>query len=202
LDSELKRLEVLEANGLANDVDKKRIAEIKAQMAGGVSPAPTAPSASAVPVIQQSVATQPASNSNPDDVYVIHITNPEKFKEGASYSITKEGFFRSALVNIIQPNTEKPQMWFVFETLDKAVDPVNRGVYVGEFGAGSGIFRQLLDSLKWPFTFDEATNNVTMIKMTLPVICYADWSKDTKAIGGVKISGIMTEELGAKVKVI
>lgn len=182
--TEKDRLQAYMIGGLATDADKARLRElIEAELSGGaVSEASATPVPIATPTVSSPVEE--------GEKIVITLSNVKKFKEGAEYSITKEGLFKSRLVYYFEPNTDKPQMWFVFESDDAKVKPANRGVFVGEYGAGSGILRTLLDSLHIPFTLDETTDNVSIEMPKLPLACWAEWSKDSKAIGGVKISGL------------
>lgn len=49
-----------------------------------------------------------------------------------------------------------------------------------------------------PYEITDLGGNKTKVKwdMKLPIVCYADWSWDPKGLGGVKITGLKTEEAG------
>lgn len=121
------------------------------------------------------------------------ISQPKKFAESAKYQLMAEGNFYSKIVRYVDPSTEKPQRWFIVETEDEKLTEPNRGVLVGEFGAGSGIYRGILDDLGIKYTFDEATNKLKY-RLHLPLYFWADWSSDDRAIGSVKISQITIEK--------
>ena len=122
-----------------------------------------------------------------------YITDVAKFKEAGRYELHAEGNFRTKVVTSFEPNTNKPQRWFVMETADDRLKKPNRGVYVGEYGRGSGIYRGILDGLGVAYTFDEGTGKLSY-KLDCPILCWADWGKDAKGIGGVRISGISQEK--------
>ena len=180
--TEQERLQVLVNAGVATEADKARLREL---IVAGETVETLAP-------IKEAKAAAPAIELG--EVITIHLSNIKKFKEGAEYSITKEGLFWSKLAHYFEPATEKPQMWFVFESDDNRVKPANRGIYVGEYGAGSGILRTLLDALRIKYELDEDTENLIVTMPKLPVPCWAEWSKDSKGIGGVKISGIKSAD--------
>jgi len=171
--TEVERLTALKNAGAAEDADLKRLAELEVK-----------------------------GQNNSDDGFETLgiITNPDKFNASGEYKINKEGFFKSKLTSIQLPATEKPQSWFIFETDDAKAGKGNRGVYVGEFGAGSGILRTLLDALEIPYKLNDETGKLKYKKPVMPMACYADWSKDTKSIGGVRISGLKTEAVGKEIK--
>jgi hypothetical protein len=172
--TELEQLEALDKAGIASQEQKDRLLRLKA---GATSDMPH------------------------EGMEVLGmITNPDKFNSAGEYKLNKEGFFKSKLVSIQLPATQKPQAWFIFETDDAKVAKPNRGVYVGEFGDGSGILRTLLDALEIPYKLDMDTGNLYWKKPELPMPCYADWSRDVKAIGQVKISGLKTEAAGSQIK--
>jgi hypothetical protein len=172
LATELERLTALKNAGVASEADLKRLAEL-----GN------------------------ATATNDDDMEELGtVTNIEKFNASGEYKLNKEGFYKSKLMSVQYPATQKPQAWFIFETDDAKCPKPNRGVYVGEFGEGSGILRTLLDALALTYKLDEATGILKWNKPTLPLACYADWSRTDKAIGGVKISGLKTEAAGAAIK--
>ena len=178
--TEKERLQALVNAGVATGTDTARLRELILAEATGetlaATPAPLA--APAAPAVKEG------------ETITVSLSNIKKFKEGAEYSLTKEGLFRSKLVHHFEPSTDKPQRWFIFESDDPKVKPVNRGVFVGEYGAGAGILRTLLDALRIKYQLDEATGELTITMPPLPIPCWADWSKDAKGIGGVKISGL------------
>jgi len=121
------------------------------------------------------------------------ITGKDKWAESARYVLKATGNFRSKLVRCVEPNTDKPQRWFVCETEDEQVPEPNRGVLVGEFGRGAGIYRGILDSLGVKYRYDEQTGKLSC-RLKLPLYFYADWGSEDRAIGGVKISNITLQK--------
>ena len=117
------------------------------------------------------------------------ITEKGKWAESAKYVLNATGNFRSKLVRYVDPSTDKPQRWFVCETEDEQVGEPNRGVLVGEFGRGAGIYRGILDSLGVKYKYDEDSGKLTY-RLKLPLYFYADWGVEEKAIGSVRISNI------------
>jgi len=117
------------------------------------------------------------------------ITEKGKWAESAKYVLNATGNFRSKLVRYVDPSTDKPQRWFVCETEDEQVPELNRGVLVGEFGRGAGIYRGILDSLGVKYKYNESSGKLTY-RLKFPLYFYADWSVEEKAIGGVRISNI------------
>ncbi len=122
--------------------------------------------------------------------FEIIISDPSKFDEGAKYVLNRTGNFRSKIVRIIEPNTEKPQRWFVCETEDSQVPEPNIGVLVGEYGRGSGILRGFLDDLKLKYRWNKDPGILGVFKFTLPYYFSADWGRRDQAIGGVEIKNI------------
>ena len=121
------------------------------------------------------------------------ITGEDKWAESAKYVLKATGNFRSKLVRCVEPNTDKPQRWFICETEDEQVPEPNRGVLVGEFGRGAGIYRGILDSLGVKYRYDEQTGKLSY-RLKLPLYFYADWGSEDRAIGGVKISNITLQK--------
>ena len=137
------------------------------------------------------VATSPLEERG--ELITDYITDIAKFKEAGKYELHAEGNFRTKLVSSFVPDTEKPQRWFVMETDDERLKVPNRGVYVGEYGRGSGIYRGILDGLGVDYTFNERTGELSY-RLNYPILCWADWSRDAKGIGGIRISGISQEK--------
>ena len=121
------------------------------------------------------------------------ITGKDKWAESARYVLKATGNFKSKVVRCVEPNTDKPQRWFVCETKDEQVPEPNRGVLVGEFGRGAGIYRGILDSLDVKYRYDEQTGKLSC-RLKLPLYFYADWGSEDRAIGGVKISNITLQK--------
>ena len=167
--------------GMEEDIAKAR-AKLEALEAGN-------PVAEA-PVVKETEVAQPVIEGELIEDY---ITDVAKFKEAGRYELHAEGNFRTKVVSSFEPNTNKPQRWFVMETADDRLKKPNRGVYVGEYGRGSGIYRGILDGLGVAYTFDEGTGKLSY-KLDCPILCWADWGKDAKGIGGVRISGISQEK--------
>ena len=117
------------------------------------------------------------------------IVDKDKWEESAKYILNATGNFRSKLVRYIDPHTDKPQRWFVCETEDEQVPEPNRGVLVGEFGRGAGIYRSILDSLNVKYKYNEGSGKLSY-RLKLPLYFYADWGSEDRAIGGVRISNI------------
>ena len=65
----------------------------------------------------------------------------------------------------------------------------NRGVLVGEFGRGAGIYHNILDSLNVKYKYNESSGKLSY-RLKLPLYFYADWGSEDRAIGGVRISNI------------
>ena len=166
--------------GMEEDIAKAR-KKLEALEAG--KPVTEAP----VPVKEAEVVTPVVEGEG--ELVEDFITDVARFKEAGRYEIHAEGNFRTKLVSSFEPNTEKPQRWFVMETADDRLKKPNRGVYVGEYGRGSGIYRGILDGLGVPYTFDESSGKLSY-KLSYPILCWADWSRDAKGIGGVRISNI------------
>ena len=121
------------------------------------------------------------------------ITGKDKWAESARYVLKATGNFRSKLVRYVDPNTDKPQRWFICETEDEQVPEPNRGVLVGEFGRGAGIYRGILDSLSVKYKYDEGSGKLSY-RLKLPLYFYADWGSEDRAIGGVRISNITLQK--------
>lgn len=171
-----KAIETLESIGETEQAQamKKKLEALQAAGASAPTPAPS---------------PAPMQAEGEGELIEDFITDVAKFKEAGKYEIHAEGNFRTKVMTSFEPNTEKPQRWFVMETDDSRVKKPNRGVYVGEYGRGSGIYRGILDGLGVSYTFDEASGKLSY-RLNYPIYCYADWSKDPKGIGGVRISGI------------
>ena len=124
----------------------------------------------------------------------------ESFKRGGSqyFMPSGEGFFKSKLVEIMKPTfTDKEQKWFIFETDDPGLKAQGRGVIAAEFTKGSFKLKDILDGLNIPYT---QTGGTVKYKVALPFACYADWTRDSKGLGEVRISGLRTEAAGATVE--
>ena len=124
----------------------------------------------------------------------------DSFKRGGSqyFMPSQEGFFKSKLVDSMKPDfTQKEQRWFVFETDDPQLKIQGRGVIAAEFTKGSFKLKDVLDGLGIAYT---VVNGVVKYKLSLPLGCYADWSRDVKGMGEVRISGLRTLEAGAAVE--
>ena len=144
-------------------------------------------SATQAPAPAKEVATSPLEGEG--ELITDYITDIAKFKEAAKYELHAEGNFKTKLVSSFEPNTSKPQRWFVMETDDERLEMPNRGVCVGEYGRGSGIYRGILDGLGVAYAFNENTGKLSY-RLNYPILCWADWSRDVKGIGGIRISGI------------
>ena len=121
------------------------------------------------------------------------ITDKGKWAESAKYVLNATGNFRSKLIRYVDLSTGKPQRWFICETEDEQVPEPSRGVLVGEFGRGAGIYRGILDSLGVKYKYNEDNGKLTY-RLKLPLYFYADWGVDEKAIGSVRISNITLEK--------
>ena len=172
--------------------------EYKAELDGLRKQAGVSPAVDISRLVQQAEANQTeavtqtreaASEVEFEDI----ITGKDKWAESARYVLKATGNFRSKLVRCVEPNTDKPQRWFVCETEDEQVPEPNRGVLVGEFGRGAGIYRGILDSLDVKYRYDEQTGKLSY-RLKLPLYFYADWGSEDRAIGGVKISNITLQK--------
>ena len=180
--TEQERLKALIDAGVATDEDKTKYDELlKAPVAEAVAPAP-------------------APTAEGDAVGFEDHVDEESFKRGGSqYFIpSQEGFFKSKLVEVMKPTfTEKEQKWFIFETDDPKLKAQGRGVISAEFTKGAFKLKDILDGLNIPYTVDKGT---VKYSIKLPLGCYADWSRDPKSLGEVRISGLRTLEAGATVE--
>lgn len=177
--TELERLEALIKADVATEEDKKRYAELTAGAEAPPTPAPA-------------VATETVSYADAVDL--------DAFKRGGQqyYMPSEEGFWKSKLVETFKPEyTEKEQRWFVLKTDDPKLKAQGRGVIQAEFGKGAFKEKDVLDGLAIPY---QIVGSEIHWKAKFPISCYADWSKDSKATGGVRISGLRTLEAGAAVE--
>lgn len=185
--TEQERLKALIDAGVATEEDQARFTELSATPAEAEAP-PPAPAAEAEPV----AAGEALSFEDGVD--------EEAFKRGGSqfYMPSEEGFFKSKLVESMKPTfTEKEQRWFIFETNDPKLKAQGRGVISAEFTKGAFKLKDILDGLNIPY---KVVSGVVKYSMKLPIDCYADWSRDAKGLGEVRISGLRTLEAGAAVE--
>lgn len=179
--TEQERLKALIDAGVATDEDKAKYDELSKAPAEAAAPAPA-------PV------TESGATDFEDSV------DEESFKRGGSqyFMPSQEGFFKSKLVEVMKPTfTEKEQKWFIFETDDPKLKAQGRGVISAEFTRGAFKLKDVLDGLNIAYT---VVNGVVKYSLKLPLGCYADWSRDPKGLGEVRISGLRTLEAGATVE--
>lgn len=182
--AELKRfINSLEKRGMPCEDEW---AELKALMGEAASAPAVKPPVDAGKLVQEAASSELA--------FEVDITDKEKFEESAKYVLNREGNFKSKIVRIIEPHTDKPQRWFVCETEDEGCPEPNRGVLVGEYGRGSGIFRGILEDLGIKYRWNKESGKLGVFKFALPYYFYADWGSDEHAIGGVKISQITLQK--------
>ncbi len=86
---------------------------------------------------------------------------------------------------------------YIFETDDPALKAQGRGVVSAEFTKGAFKLKDILDGLNIAHT---VVNGVVKYSVVLPFGCYADWSRDIKGLGEVRISGLRTLAAGATVE--
>ena len=189
--TEQEKLQVLVDAGIAGDDDIKRLAELS-------NPVP------AVVGTTQTVASNPAPVTEPvaasEAISFEDNVDEEAFKRGGSqfFMPSGEGFYKSKLVEITKPTfTDKEQKWFIFETDDPGLKSQGRGVIAAEFTKGAFKLKDILDGLNIPYT---QVGGTVKYKVALPFGCYADWSRDSKGLGDVRISGLRTLEAGAAVE--
>ena len=175
-------------------------AEYKTELDGLRRPAVAPPAIDTAALVKQAEADRTkavtqAQEAQGEVEFEDTITEKGKWAESAKYILNKTGNFRSKLVRYVDPSTDKPQRWFVCETEDEQVPEPNRGVLVGEFGRGAGIYRGILDSLGVKYKYDEGSGKLTY-RLKFPLYFYADWGVEEKAIGGVRISNITLNRPG------
>ncbi len=189
--TEQEKLQVLVDAGIAGDDDIKRLAILSnpaAAEATETTASTPAPVAEAEPVAAGEAID---FEDNVDE---------DAFKRGGSQfnMPSGEGFYKSKLVEIMKPTfTEKEQKWFIFVTDDPQLKVQGRGVISAEFTKGAFKLKDILDGLNIPYT---QTGGTVKYKIALPYACYADWSRDSKGLGEVRISGLRTLEAGAAVE--
>ncbi len=185
--TEQEKLQVLVDAGIAGDDDIKRLAILS-------NPA----AAEATATVASTSAPEPEAAGGAIDFE--DNVDEEAFKRGGSqfFMPSGEGFFKSKLVEIMKPTfTDKEQKWFIFETDDPQLKAQGRGVIAAEFTKGAFKLKDILDGLNIPYT---QTGGTVKYKIALPFACYADWSRDSKGLGEVRISGLRTLEAGAAVE--
>lgn len=185
--TEIERLKALIDAGVATEEDKTRYAELQA------TPVAEAPAPAPAPVPAPAVAEGEA-------VAFEDAVDEEAFKRGGSqfFMPSQEGFFKSKLVEAMKPTfTQKEQKWFIFETDDPKLQAQGRGVISAEFTKGAFKLKDILDGLSIPY---EVIGGVVKYAIKLPLGCYADWSRDAKGLGEVRISGLRTLEAGSAVE--
>ena len=182
--TEIDRLKALVDAGVATDEDKARYAELS-----GAAEAPALAPVAAAPA--------PASG---EAVAFEDSVDEESFKRGGSqyFMPSQEGYWKSKLVEVLKPSfTEKEQKWFIFETDDPKLKAQGRGVIAAEFTKGAFKLKDVLDGLGIAYKVE---NGIVKYGIKLPFGCYADWSRDPKGLGEVRISGLRTLEAGATVE--
>lgn len=137
------------------------------------------------------VATEPvpAITSEQRQPSIILEGDIEAFKRGGIkyWMPSLEGTFRSRLVEIFMPEfTKKPQYWFVFETNDPKLEKQGRGAIQCETSKGFFKAKDILDGIGAEYEIDESAGKVK-IYSSLPIDCWATWSYDKDATGGVGI---------------
>ena len=168
--------------------------EYKAELDGLRRQAPVPAPVDTAALVKQAEANQAKAAAQAQEAqgeveFEDTIVDKGKWEESAKYVLNITGNFRSKLVRYIDPNTDKPQRWFVCETEDEQVPEPNRGILVGEFGRGAGIYHSILDSLNIKYKYDEGSGKLTY-RLKLPLYFYADWGMESRAISGVRISNI------------
>jgi len=190
--TEQERLKAIIDAGVATDADKEAFTKAGGTIVEGVATLGPASAEVAAP------APAPAAESGATD-FEDHV-DEESFKRGGSqfFMPSQEGFFKSKLVESMKPTfTEKEQRWFIFETDDPKLKAQGRGVIAAEFTKGAFKEKDVLDGLNIAHT---AVNGVVKYSIKFPLGCYADWSRDPKGLGEVRISGLRTLDAGAAVE--
>ena len=172
--------------------------EYKAELDGLRGQAPVSAPINTAALVKQAEANQAqavaqAQKAQDEVEFEDTIADKGKWAESAKYVLNATGNFRSKLVRYIDPNTDKPQRWFICETEDEQVPEPNCGVLVGEFGRGAGIYHGILDSLNIKYKYNKDNGKLTY-HLKLPLYFYADWGSEERAIGGVRISNITLEK--------
>lgn len=186
--TELEKKKALIDAEIASDEDKRVFIEL-----GGT----IVDSKGILPVVSEESPAAPAQTGTLDFEDGV---DEEAFGRGGQqyFMPSEEGFFKSKLVDSFKPEyVEKNQRWFVFETDDPKLKAQGRGVIQAELGRGAFKLKDVLDGLAIPYT---VVKGIVKYSISFPVGCYADWSKDIKASGGVRISGLRTLEAGAAVE--
>ena len=172
--------------------------EYKTELNGLQNQTVTPPVIDTITLVKQAEANQAKAKVQAEEAqseveFEDTITDKGKWAESAKYVLNQTGNFRSKLIRYVVPSTDKPQRWFICETEDEQVPEPNRGVLVGEFGRGAGIYRGILDSLGVKYKYNEDSGKLTY-RLQLPLYFYADWGSEERAIGGVRISNITLEK--------
>ncbi len=181
--TEEARLKALIDAGVATDEDTARYKELTGGKAETPAPAAT---------------EEPAATG--DALSFEDSVDEASFKRGGSqyFMPSEEGFFKSKLVETLKPDfTKSAQRWFIYETDDPKLDSQGRGVICAELTKGSFKLKDILDGHNIPY---KVVNGVVKYKLALPIGCYADWSRDAKGLGEVRITGLRTLEAGATVE--
>ena len=176
--NEQERLQALVNAGVATDADKARLRKLIEE--GEITEAEAVPKPEPAPT-KGKKASEPIQWRIPVDA--------QAFKKGGQqyYPPKKDGFHKSAIIDIVRPDfTEKEQVWFVFATTD---DDAGRGAVVCELGRGSFKVKDVLDGVGIPYTLNEETEEVDF-SIAHPFACWADWQRDPKGLGGVKIGSL------------
>lgn len=167
--NEKDRLQALVNAGVATDEDKARLRELLGK--------------------EEEVPVAAAPVTSGEGIPWEADVDVDAFKRGGSqyYCPKEEGLQKTKLVDILRPDfTEKEQLWFIFETARGD----GRGVVSAELTKGAFKLKDVLDGLAIKYTLDERTGKVKFNPGKLPLDCWADWGKDAKGLGGVKISGL------------
>ncbi len=176
--TELERLTALKSAGVASEADLKRLAEL------GKVPA--------------------TSGDEQWEVLASVDTEAEEtYRTSGEYTLAKAGFMKSVIVATKEPQTKTTQKWLILESADSfkgkgGIEKKNRGIVILTFSGGIGISHQALDALEIPNKVENG--KMSWIPPKLPMVCYAEWANDPKAIGEVRISGLKTEAAGAAIK--
>lgn len=103
------------------------------------------------------------------------------------------GTCRSMITRIDKSTKTAGQYWVIVETSDPSMECQGRGALVlAVDGEGAFKLKDVLDGAEIDYAVSKGTGPQAKVtaKIRYPVFCYASWTRDEKAAGGIKVDNL------------